>query len=224
MEKSTFASCSNYFGRLRGKTRNIDEGIEKLSETWKTPQLLIGGYAERTAETNVYLEGLWESIRNISVAIEKLQSKLEPSLDKTDQLLKESQVMYKDLKEQCDNLDIVLAEYGYHYDESNGGQENHSRNDNQNSMNNNAFDTEEMLDMEVEFTPNLTWKCKAKSRESDSSNTSQRNTIKGITTPVFKSLESVLQSEILNGKGAFIYNTSVQKSNYSKQITKVLRR
>ncbi|KYQ59611.1 Ribonuclease P protein subunit p21 [Trachymyrmex zeteki] len=178
MEKSTFASCSNYFGRLRGKTRNIDEGIEKLSETWKTPQLLIGGYAERTAETNVYLEGLWESIRNISVAIEKLQSKLEPSLDKTDQLLKESQVMYKDLKEQCDNLDIVLAEYGYHYDESNGGQENHSRNDNQNSMNNNAFDTEEMLDMEVEFTPNLTWKCKAKSRESDSSNTSQRNTIK----------------------------------------------
>ncbi|XP_018048911.1 PREDICTED: uncharacterized protein LOC108687569 [Atta colombica] len=224
MEKSTFASCSNYFDRLRGKTRNIDEGIERLSDTWKTPQLLIGGYAERTIETNVYLEGLWESIRNIGVEMEKLQSKLEPSLDKTDQLLKESQEMYKDLKEQCDNLDIVLAEYGYHYDESNDGQENHLRNDNQNPINDCAFDTEEMLDMEVEFTPNLTWKCKTKSRESDSSNASQKNIIKGITTPVFKSLESVLHSEILNGKGAFINNASVQKSNYSKQITKVLRR
>jgi len=59
--------------------------------------------------------------------MEKLQSKLEPSLDKTDQLLKESQEMYKDLKEQCDNLDIVLAEYGYHYDESTDEQENHLR-------------------------------------------------------------------------------------------------
>jgi len=98
------------------------------------------------------------------------------------------------------------------------------RNDNQNPINDCAFDTEEMLDMEVEFTPNLTWKCKTKSRESDSSNASQKNIIKGITTPVFKSLESVLHSEILNGKGAFINNTSVQKSNYPKQITKVLRR
>ncbi|XP_018368003.1 PREDICTED: uncharacterized protein LOC108764329 isoform X1 [Trachymyrmex cornetzi] len=203
MEKSTFASCSNYFDRLRSKTRNIDEGIERLSKTWKTPQLLIGGYAERTAETSVYLEGLRETIRNTGAEMEKLQSKLEPSLDKTDQLLKQSQEMYKDLKEQCDNLDIVLAEYGYHYDESNGGQENHSRNDNQNSMNGGAFDTEEILDMEVEFTPNLTWKCKTKSRESDSSNASQRNTIKGIATPVFRNLESVLHSEILNGKGFY---------------------
>ncbi|KYM94089.1 hypothetical protein ALC62_15316 [Cyphomyrmex costatus] len=210
MDRSTFAKCSNYFDRLRSKTRNVDEGIEKLSETWRTPQLIIGGYAECTTETNMYLERLWESVRNTGVALEKLQLKLEPSLDKTDQLVKESQAMYKDLKEQCDNLDIVLAEYGYHYDESNDGQENHSRNDNQNSMNDNAFDTEEMLDMEVEFTPNLTWKCKTKSRESDSSNTSQRNPIfKGITIPVFKSLKSVLQSEILNGKGSIIDDASV---------------
>lgn len=58
-----------------------------------------------------------------------------------------------------------------------------------------------MPDVEVEFTPDLTWKCKAKSRESDSSNTSQRNpVIKGIATPVIKSLKSVLQSEILTQK------------------------
>lgn len=77
--------------------------------------------------------------------------------------------------------------------------------------------------MEVEFTPDLTWKCKAKS---ESSNASQRNPIvKSIATPVIRSLESVLlQSEILNGKGSFTSNSSVQESNYSKKTTKVVRK
>lgn len=69
MEKNSFASRSNYFDRLRRKTREIDEGIERLSETWRTPHLLIGGYAERTAETNACLEELWESIRSSGVSI-----------------------------------------------------------------------------------------------------------------------------------------------------------
>ncbi|XP_071637334.1 uncharacterized protein [Temnothorax longispinosus] len=224
MEKNSFASSSNYFDRLRCKTREIDGGIERLAETWKTPHLLIGGYAERTAETNACLEELWESIRSTGNAAEKLKSKLEPSLDETDQLLEESQAMYEDLKGQCDNLDIVLAEYGYHYEESNGGSENQSRNVSQDCANDNLLTTEEMPDMEVEFTPDLTWKCKAKSRESDSLNGSQRNPIKGIATPVIKSLKSVLQSEILNRKGSLLSNTPVQESNYTKQNTKVLRR
>jgi len=59
--------------------------------------------------------------------VKNFQSGLESSLDKTDQLLRESQAMYEDLKEQVDNLDTVLAEYGYHYEESNSEQENHSR-------------------------------------------------------------------------------------------------
>jgi len=156
--------------------------------------------------------------------------------------------MYEDLKEQVDNLDTVLAEYGYHYEESDSEQENHSRyciiayalqseqvlypserliynctvcyrdmvvvmffslfrnnsqdQANHNQANDSILNTEEMLDeMEVEFTPHLTWKCKAKSRDSDrdSHDTSQRNPIiRGIATPVIKSLQSVLQSEILN--------------------------
>lgn len=65
--------------------------------------------------------------------------------------------------------------------------------------------------MEVEFTPNLTWKCKAKS---DSLT----------RTPVIRNLESVLQSEILNKnsneKGSFTRDFSVQKSNYSRKTTK----
>lgn len=73
------------------------------------------------------------------------------------------------------------------------------RNDSKNCTNDKILSTEDMPDMEVEFTPDLTWKCKAKSRESDNSNP----IIKGIATPVIKSLESVLQSEILTRKNHF---------------------
>lgn len=48
-------------------------------------------------------------------------------LEDTDQLLKESQKIYQDLKEQCDNVDIVLAEYGYQYKEDDNMQEKSSR-------------------------------------------------------------------------------------------------
>lgn len=68
MEKTSFASCQNYFDRLRRKTREIDEGIERLTETWRTPHLLVGGYAERTAETNACLEEMWEIIRSTGVS------------------------------------------------------------------------------------------------------------------------------------------------------------
>lgn len=42
---------------------------------------------------------------------------LKPSLEETDQFLDEAQTLYEDLKAQCDNIDTVLAEYGYHYEE-----------------------------------------------------------------------------------------------------------
>lgn len=51
-------------------------------------------------------------------------------------------------------------------------------------------------ELEVEFTPNLTWKCKSKIKESDISTSNQKKPIvKYITTPVIKSLASVSLSE-----------------------------
>lgn len=218
MEKNSFTSCSNYFARLRRKTREIDGGIERLSETWRTPHLLMGGYEERTAETNACLEEMWESIRSTGDAIEKLQSEVEPSLDETDQLLEESQALYESLKEQSNELDIVLTEYGYHYEESIDRQENHSRNGSQNCTSDSILNNEEME--VVEFTPNLTWKSsRTKFRESDTSNASQRNMsgIKGIATPVIKRVDSVLRSEInANGLG--------DASGAGIRITKLLQK
>lgn len=56
--------------------------------------------------------------------MEELQSKLETLLKDTDCFLEESEEMYKSLKGQCDDLDIVLAEYGYHYEENDNVPEN----------------------------------------------------------------------------------------------------
>lgn len=42
---------------------------------------------------------------------------LKPSLQETDQFLDEAQTLYEDLKAECDNIDTVLAEYGYRYEE-----------------------------------------------------------------------------------------------------------
>ena len=40
------------------------------------------------------------------------------SSEPIEQLLEESKATCASLKEQCDNVEIVLAEYGYHYDKN----------------------------------------------------------------------------------------------------------
>lgn len=58
---------SNYFDKLRCKARKIDEGTSKLAEIWKIPHLLVGGYAERTAETDACLNKIWEPLQDTKV-------------------------------------------------------------------------------------------------------------------------------------------------------------
>ncbi|XP_050463874.1 uncharacterized protein LOC126857968 [Cataglyphis hispanica] len=163
MEKDLY---SNYFADLRRKAHEIDESTEKLSETWKIPHLLIGGYAERTPQTNACLDEIWESLRDTSDKLEKIQSEFQPLLENTDKSLEESEKIYQELKEQCDDLDIVLAEYGYHYKEDDSVQEKHCRDDSKDNTNDSILRNEDASELEiVEFTPHLTWKCKAKSKE-----------------------------------------------------------
>jgi len=71
MNEKSFILHSNYFDRLKQKSRKIDEDINNLTEIWDTPHLLIGGYAKRTDTTDAYLEELWESTKSIDVSITK---------------------------------------------------------------------------------------------------------------------------------------------------------
>jgi uncharacterized protein YoxC len=56
-----------------------------------------------------------------------LESELDVLLKEADSILEESEQMYKNLKEQCDNLDTVLAEYGHHYQENDNISEKNRR-------------------------------------------------------------------------------------------------
>ncbi|GAB1859215.1 hypothetical protein CAJAP_00223 [Camponotus japonicus] len=146
---------SNYFDKLRLKAREIDEGTNKLAETWKIPHLLVGGYAERTAETDACLNEIWKSLQDTKDKVEQIQAECKPMIEDMDNFLKESKRAYKELKEQCDNLDIVLAEYGYQYKEGDSEREKHSRDDSKDNTNDSRVNI--VFDSEIEFTPDLTW-------------------------------------------------------------------
>lgn len=79
MGESSLLSSSNYFDRMRYKAREIDEGINKLTQIWKTPHLLIGGYAERTDEMTAYLEELWNSTQSTDVSTQLFCTRREMS-------------------------------------------------------------------------------------------------------------------------------------------------
>jgi len=90
-------------------------------------------------------------------------------------------------------------------------------------MDNSILANEEMSDFtEVEFTPCLTWKCKARTRKADTLNVNQ-SSVKGIATPVIKSLRSVFQSETPSAKSLDI---SAQESSHSKShaVQKISRK
>lgn len=98
------------------------------------------------------------------------------------------------------------------------------RDDSKNHTNDSTTGIDEIPDVEVEFTPNLTWKSKARSKGSDASD-HQNLPTRGIATPVIKSLASVLRLETPNTKQTFKDDdTPVREANRSKGSTKVLRR
>ncbi|XP_011345553.2 uncharacterized protein LOC105284037 isoform X3 [Ooceraea biroi] len=148
-------------------------------------------------------------------AVEKLQSELEP-LEKTDEFLDDSKVIYEQLKEQCDSLDMVLVEYGYCYEETDNGQEN-NRNNSKDEASSSILTNDEMSDIEI--TPYLT-KYIAKSKRPKVSNADQSNlAVKGIATPVIKSLASALQVETPRMGRSVVDDIPAQNLNHSKYLT-----
>ncbi|XP_032665411.1 uncharacterized protein LOC116841502 isoform X2 [Odontomachus brunneus] len=196
--------------RLRQQTHKIDNGIDRLSEIWKTPHLMIGGYGERTAEIDTHMKELSESIYGINDKMRKSRMEIELLLKETDQFLDETQTLYEDLKIKCHNIGIVLAEYGYHYEEHKDSiLVNDNRNDDKDYTDESILNSKEL---EVEFTPNLTWKCKAKFKEPDMFTSDQKKpVVKSIATPVIKRLASVSLSENNKRENSLINMAVAQK-------------
>ncbi|XP_054011219.1 uncharacterized protein LOC128893886 [Hylaeus anthracinus] len=153
--------CSNYFEKITFQARQLDDGIEKLTETWRRPQVIIGRFAECTEETNSHIEAVWNIIKNTQGGIQKILSERKEfeSLNSVsmEQFLKETKQTYELLKEQSDSLETVLAEYGYHYE--NDSSKKISMN---NSSMSNEYISNDMKHLQVEVTPNIDSHYKAK--------------------------------------------------------------
>ena len=219
--------CSNYFEKHINLARDLDDGIDKLNRTWKMPQLLIGHSGECTEEIKSHIEILRNTIQSTKRKIEEdLINMKEYEFQGSEsivQLLEETEATCASLKEQCDSLETVLAEYGYHYDKNdtldltNG---NSSKESNQHSTAGLGY-----LE-EVEFTPNLGWKCKVKQNQQSTPLSNIRSVSHTTATSLINNLSQILEDTSIT------YRDSVgtpirerpQEPIYSKHFYKILKK
>ncbi|XP_043256234.1 uncharacterized protein LOC122399544 isoform X2 [Colletes gigas] len=190
--------CSNYFEKLVVQARQLDDGIEKLSETWKLPHVLVGRFTGSTEEANSHIEALWNDIRKTEEGIEELLSKRNgfqsPNSVFMEEFLQETKETYQSLKEQSDFLESVLAEHGYHY-------ENNPLDDNLNNDISNQCLLEETKHSEAAVTPNFNsnYGVKQRQQETPASN--------GSYTPYS------IATHMTNSSALFSGDTSIHRDN-----------
>ncbi|XP_076675497.1 uncharacterized protein LOC143372810 isoform X2 [Andrena cerasifolii] len=209
--------CSNYFEKHMRLARDLDDGIDKLNRTWKMPQVLIGCSGECTEETRSQIE-----TRKIEEDLINMKEYESQSSESIDQLLKETEATCESLKEHCDNLETVFAEYGYHYykndtlDLTNGNSNDQS----------NQHSTEGLGYLEVEFTPNLGWKCKIKQSEQSTPLSNTSSVLHTTTTSLINNVSQILEDTSITYKNSL--GTPIrerpQEPSYSKHFYKVLKK
>ncbi|XP_015437613.1 PREDICTED: uncharacterized protein LOC107192791 [Dufourea novaeangliae] len=179
----------NYFQKLMLQTRQIDKGIESLVEIWNRPHVFIGRFAECSEETNFHIEAIWNNIKNAQDGIEQISLKVDERIEDVaiEQLLQETRKEYESLKEQCDNIELVLEKYGYHHNQDNTLDETNIST----SKESNQCTLQEITEVtEVEFTSNLSWKHEIKQKEQLMTVPDVSNESISVTTPVIKNLAS----------------------------------
>ncbi|KZC14685.1 hypothetical protein WN55_07351 [Dufourea novaeangliae] len=175
----------NYFQKLMLQTRQIDKGIESLVEIWNRPHVFIGRFAECSEETNFHIEAIWNNIKNAQDGIEQISLKVDERIEDVaiEQLLQETRKEYESLKEQCDNIELVLEKYGYHHNQDNTLDETNIST----SKESNQCTLQEITEVtEVEFTSNLSWKHEIKQKEQLMTVPDVSNESISVTTPSAK--------------------------------------
>ncbi|XP_076650545.1 uncharacterized protein LOC143357806 [Halictus rubicundus] len=219
----------NNFKKLALQAHHLDTGIEHLSSIWDKPDIFIGHFTKLSSredtseETNVHIEALWNSIQSTQEGVETTTLEVDKYVDgSTEHILQETRKEYELLKEQCDNIELILEKYGYRYDKDNPS-------DQQSSTSTDTYEQETFEKaaetLEVEFTPNLSWKCKAKQKEQKTSVSNISDTSNLFTTPIPKNSTSVLKDISLSCKHYLptrIINTPTgehpKESIYSKRF------
>ncbi|XP_078047318.1 uncharacterized protein LOC144475365 [Augochlora pura] len=169
---------SNNFDSLIIQARQLDAGIESLDNIWSNPKISIGKFTERSAKTNARIETLWSSMRTVKEGIKATALEVDKHIENLsiEHVLQETRMEYETLKEQCDNIELILEKYGYQYNKDQTDQE--SANSTKLSEQETSQDATETI--EVEFTPNLSWKYKATNKDDSTSVTNKEESTSAI--------------------------------------------
>ncbi|XP_076763848.1 uncharacterized protein LOC143431178 [Xylocopa sonorina] len=143
---------SNYFEKLRVRVRELDDGIAKLITTWNLQHVLIGRFEECTAETNSYVEAVWKTIKDTQNGMDGILSEINSEhIVPMGQFLQETRKEYEGLKEMCDDLETVLAEYDCRFSKNDTTEKKNTSNNKSGSFSESSPERTESLP--VECTP-----------------------------------------------------------------------
>ncbi|XP_046741590.1 uncharacterized protein LOC124408598 [Diprion similis] len=149
----------NCFNKLLEHGQKFDEGVKKLTETWRYPQRILGGYGAdlQAAEASVKTlkADLLEFQKNVNNDAESRKS----NISEIETFLEESQHVYEDILQSCNDMETVLSEYGY----ENPQDESVEQSESDSAVDSSLIPSDVTDDLlEVEFTPNMTWRQKTK--------------------------------------------------------------
>ncbi|XP_033342794.2 uncharacterized protein LOC117229943 isoform X1 [Megalopta genalis] len=172
------------FDKFITQARQLDTGIESLENVWSNPEICIGKFTERSVETDVHIEALRNSMRTVKEGIKATSLEVDKHIENscTEHVLEETRTKYESLKEQCDNIELIFEKYGYQYDKNRTDQ----KSANSIELSEQETSQEATETVEVEFTPNLSWKYKTTCKDQSTLASNISDTSHLSTTPVLE--------------------------------------
>ncbi|XP_048512764.1 uncharacterized protein LOC105687888 [Athalia rosae] len=151
----------NCFTSLASHARNLDSGLQELSEMWRNPLKIMGGYGANPKQAD-------EDLQLIKAKIEKLKNTI---LDDTalraehiaemGEFLQESQEMYNNLDQSCKDIKTILSEFGYNNPEDSDREDSVIKSETEYNADSSLIASDVTDDrIQVEFTPDMGWRQK----------------------------------------------------------------
>ncbi|OXU25441.1 hypothetical protein TSAR_015704 [Trichomalopsis sarcophagae] len=106
--------AENYFDNIRTVGAGLDQGIAKLQETWKMPQLILCNQNEEDQQTaRKLIDNLRNELKLLKATIDENKAAVQCLRETQTQFLEESTRAIKCLKEEVDDIKVLFAENGY---------------------------------------------------------------------------------------------------------------
>ncbi|KAG7211860.1 hypothetical protein KM043_011081 [Ampulex compressa] len=212
------------FEKIVSQARQIDEGIDKLTEAWKLPNIFMRRYGECTEEKQACADSILNSIRTTQDDVQRISSEIEKSTVSMDELFQEAKKTYEDLKDQCDDLESAFSDYSYNHYISKQTSNNTSP---EIDIESNGDSEKQVETVIVELTPDLCWKQKKKIDRNLTTALTENCKSHTEMTPV-QNLTSIIETPTPNARKQNAWHTPIREKPqhplYSKHYYNALRK